>query len=299
MSINELNIDLTPRMNKIDVNSRRDVLSMSLQGELSTAFKGRGIEFAGFRKYQYGDDASLIDWKASLRSKEILIREFEEYKNFTVFFLFDVSDSMLFSSHEKLKCEYTAEVIYTLADAMNKAGDSVGMAMFNTDFVNKIAPFIGTEIMNNLRYNLLNKENYGGGFDFKKALLMAKSFLQGKAVLIIFSDFIGLAPGWEKYVQMMSQDFELVAIMIRDPRDRELPADVGQLMLKDPYTGENIYIDTKAVSELYKKEVLSQEEYIKYIFKRSRGDFLLLTTDDEDYTRKLISFFQMRTKRAD
>jgi uncharacterized protein (DUF58 family) len=291
MPINELHIDLAPRMNKVDVNSRKDVLSMSLQGEWSTAFKGRGIEFAGFRKYQYGDDASLIDWKASLRAKEILIREFEEYKNFTIFFLLDVSDSMLFSSHEKLKCEYAAEVLYTLADAMNKAGDSVGMAMFNTEFVNKVAPFIGLEVLSNIKMNLLDRNNYGGGFDFKKTLLMAKSFLPGRAVLIIFSDFIGL--------QMMSQEFEVVAIMIRDPRDRELPKDAGQLMLKDPYSGENIYVDTRAVSDLYKKEVLSQEEYIRYIFKRSRGDFLLLTTDTEDYIKSLLAFFQARSKRAD
>jgi len=299
MPINELNIDLEPKMGKVDINSRKDVLSMSLQGEWSTAFKGRGIEFAGFRKYQYGDDASLIDWKASLRSKEILIREFEEYKNFTIFFLFDVSDSMLFSSHDKLKCEYSAEVIYTLADAINKAGDSVGMAMFNTTFVNKIAPFVGMEVMNNMKANLLNRNNYGGGFDFKKSLLMAKSFIPGRAVIIIVSDFLGLSKGWEKYVQMMSQDFELIALMIRDPRDRDLPSDAGQLMLKDPYTGQNMYIDTSVMSERYKKESLSQEEYVKYIFSRSRGDFLLLTTDNENYIRDLLTFFQKRSKRSD
>ena len=77
MPINELHLNLTPKLKKLDVNSRRDVLAMSMQGDWSTTFKGRGIEFAGFRAYQYGDDASLIDWKASLRSKEILIKEFQ------------------------------------------------------------------------------------------------------------------------------------------------------------------------------------------------------------------------------
>jgi uncharacterized protein (DUF58 family) len=299
MPINELHLDLTPKLKKLDVNSRRDVLAMSMQGDWSTTFKGRGIEFAGFRSYQYGDDASLIDWKASLRAKETLIREFEEYKNFTIFFLLDVSDSMLFSSHEKLKCEYAAEVVYTLADAMNKAGDSVGMAMFNTTFVNKIAPFIGMEVLNNMKINLLNKNNYGGGFDLKKVLLMTRSFIGSRAVIVIVSDFIGMPEGWEKYIEMMSQEFELVAVMVRDPRDREIPDDIGQLMLKDPYTGENIYVDTRVVSELYKKEVISQEQYIKYIFRRSRGDFVLLTTDNEDYIRTLTSFFQTRSKRSD
>jgi uncharacterized protein (DUF58 family) len=299
MPIKDLRVELEPKLSKVQVNSRRDVLSTNLQGELSSFFKGRGIEFAGFRQYQYGDDASLIDWKASLRSKEVIIREFEEYKNFTIFFLMDVSDSMLFSSHEKLKCEYSAEVLYALAEAMNKSGDSVGMAMFNSAFVNKVAPYVGMEVMNNIKSNLLNGDNYGGDFDLKKVLLMTKSFLSGRAVIIILSDFIGLQNGWEQYIKMMSDEFEFIAIMIKDPRDRDLPEDIGQLMLKNPYTGENVYIDTKTVSKKYKQDVLTREKYIQRVFRQSRGDFLLLTTDNEDYVKDLMRFFHLRTKRVD
>jgi len=142
MPIKDLRIDLSSGLRKLDINARKDVLSRTLEGEWTTVFKGRGIESAGFRSYTFGDDASLIDWKASLRAKQTLIREFEDYKNFTVFFLFDVSDSMLFTSTDKLKCEYAAEMIYVLADAINKAGDSVGMAMFTDKFLNKVYPII-------------------------------------------------------------------------------------------------------------------------------------------------------------
>src|SRR6056297_3170557 len=112
----KLNINIKARLQKVELNARRDILSRTLQGEWSTTFKGHGMEFAGFREYTYGDDASQIDWKASLRSKSTLVREFEDYKNFNVFFLFDVGNSMFFSSHKTLKCEFAAEVIYVLAD---------------------------------------------------------------------------------------------------------------------------------------------------------------------------------------
>jgi len=61
MGLRELKVDLTPGLQKLDVYSRRDILSRTMEGEWSTTFKGRGIEFAGFRDYSYGDDASLID----------------------------------------------------------------------------------------------------------------------------------------------------------------------------------------------------------------------------------------------
>lgn len=299
MPIKDLRVNISPRLKRLDVNSRKDVLSTSLQGEWSSSFKGRGIEFAGFRTYQYGDDASLIDWRASLRAKETMIREFEEYRNFTVFFLFDVSDSMLFSSNEKLKCEYAAEVLYTMADAMNKAGDSVGMAMFNSNFVAKVAPFVGMEVMNNMESHLINPNNYGGGFDFKKALLLTRSFLPGNAVIVIVSDFIGLPEGWEQYVRMMAEEFEFVALMIKDPRDRDIPADSGQILMKDPYSGDNIYVDTKKISEEYSRQVREREQYIKSVFRRARGDFLLLTTDNDDYLRDILRFYHARSKRPD
>jgi hypothetical protein len=97
----------------------------------------------------------------------------------------------------------------------------------------------------------------------------------------------------------MSNDFEFIGIMVKDPRDRDLPKDVGQLMLKDPYSGENIYVDTRKISKAYKADVLERENYITRIFKQSRGDFLLLTTDNEDYSRELMKFFHDRSTRVD
>lgn len=72
MAIKELRIELTPRVRKAEIYAKRSVLSKTISGNWVTSFKGRGIEFAGYRSYQYGDDASLIDWRASLRSKETM-----------------------------------------------------------------------------------------------------------------------------------------------------------------------------------------------------------------------------------
>jgi len=298
MPIKDLRVDLSPGLRKLDVYGRRDVLSKTMEGEWSTVFKGRGVEFAGFRQYTFGDDASLIDWKASLRAKETLVREFEDYKNFTVFFLFDVSDTMLFSSNEKLKCEYAAEMIYVLADAINKAGDSVGMAMFTDQFVNAIYPNIGREILKHIESNIKDSKNYGGAFDLQKALLMTRSFIQGTAVIIIVSDFLGLRPGWENYVNLMSEHFELIALMVKDPRDRDLPKSGGQFMLKNPLTNENIYVDVKKYAKKYKELTLEHEKKVKDVFRSSKGDFELLTTD-KDYLDTIIKFFRRRSKRQD
>ncbi len=297
MAIKELKINLEPEVKKLDFYSKRDVLSRDSEGDFRTAFKGKGLEFAGFRKYQPEDDANIIDWKASLRSSNILVREFEEYKNHTIFFLFDVSDSMLFSSHEKLKCEYAAEMIHTLSESLLKSGDNVGMAMFNDTLINKIYPSIGKGVVNNIKKVLLNNENYGGGFSLSRALLLTQSLLGNRAVIIIVSDFIGLEKNWESYVRMCSDSFELIAFMIRDPRDLKLPHIKGRFMLKNPFEKDNVYADISKISVEYEKLNKKHIDYVHSVFRKSRGDFLLLNTDS-DYLDEIVKFFNKRTKRG-
>ena len=74
MAIERLDADLLPKIRKLDVYARQSALSDVIEGNWTTTFKGHGMEFSGYRSYQYGDDASLIDWKASLRSKSLLIK---------------------------------------------------------------------------------------------------------------------------------------------------------------------------------------------------------------------------------
>lgn len=293
MAIKELRVDLAPRIHKAEIYAKRSVLSKTISGNWVTSFKGRGIEFAGYRSYQYGDDASLIDWRASLRAKEPVVREFEEYRSFSVFILLDVSDSMLFTSTDKLKAEYAAEMAYSLADVILRGGDAVGLGMFTDELKVSMYPNIGRGVLDRFAKELKNPEYYGGPFDFKKVLKQTISFLKSNAVLIIISDFIGLEKGWERYVRMMSSNFEMIGLMVRDPRDRKIPRNVGQYALEDPYSNQHLYIDVNDVTKQYKKIVEEEELLIRRVFESVKGGLADITTD-KDYVDPLLRFLKRR-----
>ncbi len=293
MAIKDLRVELTPHIKKAEVYARRQVLSKTLEGSWVTSFKGRGIEFAGYRKYQYGDDASVIDWRASLRSKDLLVRQFEEYRTFSVLFLLDVSNSMLFSSTGKLKAEYAAEMLYALADAMLKSGDAVGMSMFTDRLITKLSPNIGRGVLDRFSKELMNPKNYGGKLDFKKVIKQTMSILQSNAIIIIISDFINLPEGWQRYIGMMAEHFEVLGLMVKDVRDRDLPKESGQYTIKDPYTDECMYIDVKDFNKEYHERVREEEKIIRKGFEGVRGGFTLITTD-KDYTDPILKLFRKR-----
>jgi len=293
MAIKKINAELLPKIRRLDVFARPTALSQYIEGNWTTTIKGQGIEFSGYRSYTFGDDASMIDWKASLRSKSLLVKEYEQEKSVNIYFLLDVSNSMLFTSTKKLKVEHGAELVSSLAYAILKSGDGVGLSMFTDRLVTRRSINMGRRMHTIIVNDLKNVNNYGGKFSFENVARIMMSVVKGNAVLIIISDFIGLGPSWQKYLRMLNTRFEVIGIMIRDPRDRELPKDAGQYFLEDPFTGEKLYIDTATYADAYKKYVEKEEADIARQFKAANADFMKIITNKEYYV-DLIKFFKRR-----
>ncbi|MBU0758474.1 MAG: DUF58 domain-containing protein [Nanoarchaeota archaeon] len=295
MQLKEFKADLLPKLHELDFSAKRKILNV-VTGNLLTSFKGKGFEFEGYRHFTPEDDASRIDWRASLRTSKLLIREFNVEKNYDVFFLIDVSDSMLFTSTDKLKCEYAAELVSTLAFGVTEAGAGLGFAMLNNKLVCKLAPQLGKKQYHYLLKELQNVNNYGGDFDLEEGIKFLLSFLKQKALVIVVSDFIGLKKNWYKYLQILSHKFELIGIVIRDPRDRQLPKEGGQYVLQDPYSDEKIYIDSGEYAEMYAKETSEEEVLLRRKFTLLKSDFLFLSTDSI-FTDSVLKFIKKRGDR--
>jgi uncharacterized protein (DUF58 family) len=293
MALQKFDAELLPRIRKLDVYARQSSLSEFIEGNWTTTFKGHGMEFSGYRAYSYSDDASMIDWKASLRSKSLLVREYEQEKSVNVFFLMDVSDSMLFTSTSKLKAEYAAELVSSLSYAILRAGDAVGLSMFSDKPITRRELNVGRRMHYMIVKDLSNPKNYGGKFGFESTIKIFMSLFKTGSVLVIVSDFIGLGPEWYKYLRMATKKCEVIGIMIRDPRDRELPRASGQYFLEDPFDGEKLLIDTALYAKAYKDYVAKEEADIEKHFKATNSDLLKISTD-KDFYNEVIKFFKHR-----
>lgn len=293
LPVKELKLDLSPTLNDVKLKARIDVLNRVLEGNWNTVFKGQGLEFAGYRQYSYGDDASKIDWHASLRAHETLVRELEEYRNFNVFFLMDVSNSMLFSSTGKLKAEYSAELVHALSHSLLNGGDAIGLGMFTDKVVSKVSPSLGKGVFFRITHALMNPENYGGNKDIIKVLQYISTYLAERSVIIIISDFIGFTEGWNRYVNILSGKYDLIGIMVRDPRDFEMPDTGGQFLVEDPYNGKRMYIDSKQYAKRYSEFAQKEEAFVQASFEKAKQGFISLRTD-EDYQDTLMKYFKKR-----
>ena len=285
----QFKIDIGKAIIRLDIAMKRTLTADSI-GFYKSAFKGQGLEFDEYQVYSPGEDAHKIDWKASARSPNILVKKYIEERNLKVFFLIDASNSMIFGSGTKLKNEYAAELVLSLVHPMIEAGDQVGFAMFTDEITQKALPMKLTKA-------LVNPENYGSGYDLMSALDFVNNYVKGDALLIIISDFLGLKGNWESKLGLLSSRFEIIAMMIRDTRDLKFPDGVGQIVIEDPFSGRQTVIKPAQLKRLYARVANQQVEKVKKSFISINCDFVDFETD-KPYVSRVVNFFRRRTFRV-
>ena len=291
----EIHAQVRPFLGKLSIVSKRLSLASIIGGYKST-FKGRGLEFDGYTVYDPSEDAERIDWKASLRAAQLLMKDYVEEREVPIFFIIDVGDSMVFGSTEKLKNEYVIEVVAALSFLALEAGDSVGYAIFANEVRNSVQVSKDKKQIYVLSKFLFDPKNYGGGMNLTNATNFALSFLKKRAIVIIVSDFIGLEENWKDALKLLSTRHDMIGIMVRDPRDFTMPDIDMRVMIRDPRTGDQMLIEPSKIKKDYEEEASAREQEIEQGFRSVNSDFLKLRTD-VNFVNPIIEFFRKRGAR--
>ena len=121
--------ELLRKVRRIEIRTSH-LVSDVMAGQFRSAFKGRGMEFAEVRPYQYGDDVRSIDWNVSARTGFPHVKLFREERELTVMLAVDLSGSLSFGTHAQLKRELAAEIAATIAFSAIRSNDRVGLVCF-------------------------------------------------------------------------------------------------------------------------------------------------------------------------
>jgi len=288
----ELRLNLKPLLRKAFLITKKDITGSEDRmtgsgkkqvGSRRALFGAKGFEFEKFREFVPGDDAEKIDWIASLRAQKMLVRVYSEEQNKDIIFFLDVSSSMSYSSHGKLKNEYAAELVATLCFALADSGDNIGLVMFTDHIINVVPPAAGKQQFMRIVRELTNPTYYEGNFDLGKSISQLMRFEKKSAVIVIVSDFIGLKPDWEHmFNTLASPQYEVIGIMVRDPMDNQFPEGhyIGQIVIADPFSNDQLLMDPNRIAKKYKNYNEEEIDKIKNVFRKSKSGFLMLYTDE-------------------
>ena len=270
-----------------------------LQGDYRTLFRGFGIDLADLREYQFHDDVRHIDWNVTARMQAPYVREYNEDREVTAWFLLDVSPSVDFGSLDRTKRSVLAEFVAVLARLFTRHGNRVGVIAFDgrSDLV--IQPGSGRRHVLHIMASLSAQPEAmpGPTTDLSQLLKTAQGILRRRSLVFLVSDFIS-APGWGDALGLLSQRHEVLAIRLFDPSEMDLP-ELGMMVMRDAETGESLFVDTtdRGFRQRFAALALEREEELLGSLRRAGVDTLELSTED-DLVETLLRFADLRTHRG-
>lgn len=264
-------------------------------GEYHSVFKGRGIEFAEVREYQYGDDIRLIDWNVSARFGKPYIKVFEEERELTVILLVDFSKSSQYGTRNGLKREIAVEICACLAFSAIKNNDKVGAILFTDKIEKFIPPKKGKSHILRIIRELLFFEPEGKKTNLKLGLEYLNKVIKKRSISFLISDFYD--NDFDDPLKLVSKKHDLIAIHLIDPTEMDLP-DVGLIKFSDAETDEEVWVNTsnKMIRNRYTQFWIEKKKQLDKVFLKSKVDKIDINIE-KSYLNPLIDFFKRRSKR--
>jgi uncharacterized protein (DUF58 family) len=274
-------------------------LDGQLQGDYRSLFFGYGSDFAGLREYQFEDDIRYIDWNVTARTGTPYVRQYQEDREITAWFLLDLSPSIDFGTVNSLKRTMLIEFVSTTARVLTRHGNRVG-AMFYGNRLERTIPAKGGRLqVLRLINDLLNQKPLPRA-PFTNLTPLVEGGLNAirkHSLVFIISDFIS-GPGWERPLNLLNQRHEVLAVRLWDPREMSLP-DMGPIIMEDAETGEQMYVDTrdKKFRARFEAAAKQREAALNTTFQKAGVNVLSLSTED-DLVRSIVRFAAMRKLRS-
>jgi uncharacterized protein (DUF58 family) len=214
-----------------------------LHGDYKTLFRGSGLDLADLREYQYHDDVRHIDWNVTARLATPYVREYNEDRDVTAWFLLDVSPSVDFGSGEVRKRSVAMDFVTVVARILTRHGNRVGAALYGETLDTVIPAGSDRRHVLHILHRMLHRPqpSRSSGTNLQEFLRAAFPLIPRRSVVFVVSDFFSAAP-WTDALGHLAQRHEVIAVRLFDPLEHELP-DIGLLTMQDSETGEQIFVD--------------------------------------------------------
>lgn len=326
--------ELMKKVRELEIAMRRSV-SEVFSGEYSSAFRGRGMEFAEVREYMPGDDIRTIDWNVTARQDAPFVKRYVEERELTVILAVDLSASGAFGSIQRIKNETAAELCGVVALAATKNNDKVGLAIFDSQVRLFIPPAKGMKHVLRIIRELLQfgsdgdrpfrRDDLPRGTDIGGALEFIGRVQRRRSVIFLVSDFLVPEAAWsapggaalragspdparsaeparggiDAALRILARRHDVIAACLADEREKRLPLrGAGLIELEDAETGRRFVIDSgsRRIRDQFQRSAEVRQRRLKDRLRRAGIDQIEVLSH-EPYVHTLIELFRRRERR--
>ena len=272
-----------------------------LQGDHKTLFRGAGLELADLREYQTHDDVRHIDWNVTARMQAPYVREHQEDREISAWFLLDLTGSMDFASTSQSKRDLMLSFVAIMAKLLMQRGNRIGALILSPTEAagfKYIPARMGRRhllhVLHTAQTTAVSKAPHQT--DLNQWLARANGLLKRRSCVFVVSDFMGEF-NWAQQMSHLGRRHDTVAARLYDPVEMQLP-NAGLMTLQDSESSEQLLLDTAnpKFRKRYAQLVEEREMQLQTTFSQSGVDALELSTN-EDIASALLRFSELRKRR--
>ncbi|GAP99259.1 DUF58 domain-containing protein [Leptolyngbya sp. NIES-2104] len=260
-------------------------LTLESSGSIRRARRlGIGTEFSELREYGIGDDPRFIDWKATARRGQPLVRVLEPEQEQTLIILLDRGRLMTSQVKGLSRFDWGLNATLALALAGLHRGDRVGVGVFDRQVQTWIPPERGQAHLNHLIERLTPIQPEILEPDYLGAVTTLVNQQARRALVVVITDIVD-----------MTASSELLAALGR-LTPRYLPFCVT---LRDPQVDQQAHTVTEDLPSTYERAValdLIAQRQLAFSTLKQRG-VLVLDAPANQITEELIDrYLQLKAR---
>ena len=178
-----------------DVHAARSLELLRRQGRQdarlgSLRVRGGDTEFERLRPYQRGDESRHVDWRATARRDDLIVRQFQAESNQNVVFALDVGRAMRGESGGLTSVDHALNAAILAADVALRGGDKAGFLAFDDAPRRFVAPAGGRSGGRKLTRAAYALEASLAATDYRAAVTFLQTQVRARSLCIFFTNLL-------------------------------------------------------------------------------------------------------------
>lgn len=205
----------------------RLALLREMDGRSSILTRGQGTEFDSLREYVIGDDVRAIDWRATARAQDVMVRTWRPERDRRVFIVIDSGRLSAVRLGDETRFDAQVEAALLLAALASHAGDRVDVVAVDTQVRARTSGKTGAALMNALAKDLAVVEPALAETNWTEVATTVQTSLSQRALVVILTalDSSTLDAGLLKVARALAADHTVLLGSAPDATEEELRQD--------------------------------------------------------------------------
>ena len=190
-----------------------------LDGRTSVLVRGQGTEFDSLREYVRGDDVRSIDWRATARHNDVVVRTWRPERDRRVVIVIDTGRTSAARIDDETRLDTAFESALLLAALASKAGDRVDMIAFDRRVRGRVQGAQGAELLSRMVDTLavIDPELLEMDWAGVPAQVRAITSQHALVVLLTSIDAAGASTGLLAVLPQLTRRHTVVVASVTDP----------------------------------------------------------------------------------